>query len=135
MPTIQEQINTAICNKYTDARIRYVLKLFKSEFQRERDKVVSDERAINILTKYMKNEKEMLEHAYTEETINGHLFVINIIEQYLPEQVSVDDVKKWIIANITLSDYKNKMQAMRPIMQHFGTAVNGNVVKDILNSL
>jgi uncharacterized protein YqeY len=56
---------------------------------------------------------------------------IQIAESYLPEVASEDDMKQWIIDNINLSQFKNKMQAMGPIMKQFKGA-DGNIVKKIL---
>jgi len=56
---------------------------------------------------------------------------IKIATSYLPEQVNETEIKKWISCNINLLDYKNKMQAMKPIMEHF-KGVDGNVVKQII---
>ena len=56
------------------------------------------------------------------------------MESYLPKQASEEDIRSWIEANIDFSKFGNKMQAMRPIMNHFGPAVDGNVVKKVLQS-
>jgi hypothetical protein len=48
---------------------------------------------------------------------------------------SDDDLSQWIAANIDFSKYKNKMQAMKDIMGHFGTAADGNRVKEILQKM
>jgi uncharacterized protein len=58
---------------------------------------------------------------------------IEVAEGYLPQLANENDIKAWIAANINFADYKNKMQAMRPIMQHFGTNADGNMVKKILS--
>jgi hypothetical protein len=46
-----------------------------------------------------------------------------------------DDIRGWIAQNIDFSKYKNKMQAMRDIMANFGSAADGNRVKEILQNL
>ena len=38
-------------------------------------------------------------------------------------------------ANIDFSQYKNKMQAMGLIMQHFGAGADGNRVKAVLQDM
>lgn len=56
---------------------------------------------------------------------------IEIAQSYLPKQVSEEDIILWIKENIDFSKYKNKMQAMGPIMKNF-TGCDGNFVKNIL---
>jgi uncharacterized protein YqeY len=56
------------------------------------------------------------------------------MEEYLPRQASEEEIRNWINENIDFSSFGNKMQAMKPIMTHFGSAVDGNIVKKILQS-
>ena len=56
------------------------------------------------------------------------------MEGYLPRQASREEIAAWISANIDFSKFANKMQAMKPIMAHFGSAVDGNTVKEILQN-
>ena len=49
--------------------------------------------------------------------------------------VSREEIIAWIEGNIDFSHYKNKMQAMAPIMKHFGAAADGNTVKAILQEI
>jgi len=54
---------------------------------------------------------------------------------YLPKQLPLAtdiEIKEWISENLNLADFKNKMQAMGPIMAHFGERVDGKGVKQIL---
>jgi hypothetical protein len=44
-------------------------------------------------------------------------------------------LRQWIADNIDFSAYKNKMQAMKDIMGHFGSAADGSRVKEILQNL
>ncbi len=56
---------------------------------------------------------------------------IEIAKMYLPIQASEEEIKKWIDANLDLSTFKNKMQAMGPIMKQF-KGCDGNIIKSIL---
>ena len=60
---------------------------------------------------------------------------IRIIEAYLPKTASAEEITTWISANIDFSEFKNKMQAMGPIMHHFGDTANGDTVKQILQKM
>jgi hypothetical protein len=97
------------------------------EFARQPEKVLSDEQVIAIVKKLIKSERELLAAQKQE----GSPF-LTIMEEYLPKQASEQEVFAWVKENIDFSAFGNKMQAMRPIMQHFGSAVDGNVVKKVL---
>ena len=56
---------------------------------------------------------------------------ILIAQMYLPIQASEEEIIAWINDNLDLSSFKNKMQAMRPIMENF-KGCDGNFVKSIL---
>jgi len=56
---------------------------------------------------------------------------IQIAQSYLPPEITEEEIISWIKGNIIFSKYKNKMQAMGPIMKQF-EGVDGNVVKKIL---
>lgn len=56
---------------------------------------------------------------------------IFIAQSYLPIQPTEYEVTLWIGENIDLSIYKNKMQAMGPILKQF-PGCNGNFIKSIL---
>lgn len=97
-------------------------RLDKKEFQ--------DEEIIKILKKLIKSEKELLEKSSQAATSP----FIDIIEAYLPQMATEDEIQQWIAANIDFSTYKNKMQAMGTIMAHFGASADGNTVKQILQT-
>jgi len=52
-------------------------------------------------------------------------------QKYLPKEAGSEEIEVWIKDNIDFSQYKNKMQAMGPIMKQFKGA-DGNIVKQIL---
>lgn len=56
---------------------------------------------------------------------------IKIAEYFLPREPSEEEITEWIDKNIDFSEYKNSMQAMGKIMQHF-KGVDGNKVKRII---
>jgi len=56
---------------------------------------------------------------------------IKIAQSYLPKQASEEEIISWINDNLDLSSFKNKMQAMKPIMQQFNGA-DGNFIRSIL---
>ena len=76
------------------------------------------------------SEKELLEASKQQDSA-----YIKILQEYLPKQADDAEVRAWIKENIDFSSFANKMQAMRPIMAHFGTTVDGAAVKKILQDI
>lgn len=131
MSTVQEKIREdlkkSMINK--DNETKDCLRIVLGEFARQPKKELSDNEAISIIQKLIKNEQELLK--YKENKVTSKL--ISILESYLPEMVSDEEVITWIKENIDFSTLKNKMQAMGIIMKQFGKTVDGNNVKRILN--
>ena len=46
-----------------------------------------------------------------------------------------EEISAWIEANIDFSQFKSPMQAMGPIMKHFGKQADGSQVKEILQQM
>jgi len=118
----------------------------------------TDDDTIKLLKKYIKNEKERLLYSHkhiTESDVYGispaelkklvarkfHKLgdsltstKILIAQVYLPKQATKEEIMTWINKNIDFSTYKNKMQAMGPIMAQF-KGCDGNFVKNLLIEL
>lgn len=131
--SLQEQIkkDLAAAMKAKDDEKKSVLRVIMGEFGRQAQKEINDEEVIKIIKKLIKSEKEVLERSGTDQSNR----FLEVAESYLPQLAGEADIKAWITANIDFGDYKNKMQAMRPIMQHFGANADGNMVKKILSEL
>jgi len=128
--TLQEQIKKDLTRamKDKDTVRKDALRVVLGEFGRAEVKALPDTEVIRILKKLVKSEKELLEKK-GDETASEY---IRIIEDYLPKMASETRITAWISENIDFSQFKNKMQAMRPIMQHFGDRADGDTVKQIL---
>lgn len=130
--TLQEKIQAElkVSIKARDTARTGAVRILIGEFQRQPEKVLSDEQVIAIIKKLIKSEKELL--ASANQVSSDFL---TIMEDYLPRQASREEIAAWIAANIDFSTFGNRMQAMKPIMAHFGSATDGNTVKDILQKL
>ncbi len=106
------------------------LRVLIGEFQRQPKKDISDKEVMAIIRKLIKSENETL--AKSGETSSEYL---EVLEAYMPGQPSDTEIREWIAANVDLSRFKNKMQAMKPIMAHFGSMTDGNMVKKILQEM
>jgi uncharacterized protein YqeY len=98
----------------------------KSTRPKKPEEITSDD-IIGIIQGLIKSEHILLEaqRASTSE-------YLQILETYLPRQVSREEIVAWIKANIDFAQYKNKMQAMGAIMKHFGKTADGKLVNQVL---
>ena len=131
--TIQQQIKKDLMGamKARDENKKSTLRVIMGEFARADSKEISDDEVIKVLKKLIKSEKETLSRKGSDE---DSVF-IRIIETYLPQMALENEIIAWVNDNIDLSQFKSKMQAMGPIMKHFGTRADGNAVKAILQKL
>lgn len=106
---------------------RDALKVIVGEFQRQPSAKLSDEEVVKILKKLKKSEEELL----TLQKNEGSTFLF-AVNNYIPSEASREEIVAWISANIDFSKYKNKMQAMKDILAHFGGRTDGNTIKNIL---
>jgi len=106
------------------------IRILIGEFQRQPEKELSDDQVIGIIKKLIKSERELLAAAGEQES--GYLLVM---ESFLPRQATEEEVSAWVSENIDIASFGNKMQAMKPIMAHFGSSVDGNLVKKVLQDM
>lgn len=131
--TIQAQIKADLVSamKNKDEEKKNAIRVALGEFGRNDKKELNDEEVIRILKKLIHSEKEML----VAKGVPDDSAFIQILEAYLPKPISRHEILDWIHQNIDFSEFKNKMQAMKPIMSHFGSSADGNVVKQILQDM
>lgn len=130
--SLQEKIkgDLKVAMKAKDEDKKNAIRVIMGEFGRMESKALSDDEVIKVIKKLIKSEKERM--ASAGETESGY---VEILESYLPQMASEEDIRAWIEANIDFSEFKNKMQAMKPIMAHFGASVDGNTVKKVLGEM
>jgi len=131
--TIQQQIKKDLMGamKARDEDKKSTLRVIMGEFARADSKEISDDEVIKVLKKLIKSEKETLSQKGSDEDTA----FVRIIETYLPQMAPEEEIIAWVNGNIDLSQFKSKMQAMGPIMKHFGTRADGNAVRGILQKL
>jgi uncharacterized protein YqeY len=101
----------------------------KSSRPKKEDEISNDD-IISVIQGLVKSEKQTLE--LKKEATSDYL---RILESYLPTMATEEEITAWVKANVDLSLFKSSMQAMGPIMKHFGKKADGNVVKKVLASL
>lgn len=130
--TLQEKIKSDLKQsmKEKNETKTSALRVLLGEFQRQPKKELSDLEVIAIIRKLIKSETEILSSSGQESS--GYM---EVLDAYMPKQPSEPEITEWIEQNIDFSQFKNKMQAMKPIMGHFGGMADGNIVKKILENL
>lgn len=128
MMTLQEKILSDLRNTKTDLAFKGILRIVVGELQRQPMKELADDDVVRILKKLYKAEEELLD-AGGKPTDPAFLALIGT---YLPDEVTEDQILEWLKENVDFSSLKNKMQAIGLVTKHFGSMVDGNIVKDII---
>lgn len=140
---IRQDTKTAMLSKHTD--VRDTMRLIMGEFPKltvsmtlesgkkttrvKTPEEITNEDLQNIIRSLAKSEKVVLE-LKKEETSDYY----ELLQQYLPKMASDEEIAAWIKENVDFTQFKNKMQAVGPVMKHFGKLADGNAVKDILKN-
>jgi uncharacterized protein YqeY len=126
----QLKIDLTRAMKEKDEPRKEALRVVLGELSRQDQKELSDDDVVKVMKKLLKSEEELME----KSGATGSDFA-EILESYLPKMASDEQIVAWIRENIDFAQYRNKMQAMGPIMKHFGAAADGNRVKQLIQSL
>ncbi len=140
---IRQDVKAAMRNKDND--VRDTMRLIMGEYPRltvaitlesgkkttrvKTPEEITDEDLQNIIRGFVKSEKTILE-VKNKETSD----YLELLNSYLPKMAEREEIIAWIKENIDFSKFKNPMQAVGPVMKHFGKLADGNMVKDILKS-
>ncbi len=111
--------------------------------QIEKDKGISveDEKIIEIIAKEVKGKKDALadfEKAEREDLINQTNEEINILQEYLPKQLSkeeiVEEVKK-VIEEVGATSIKDMGIVMKTAKSKIGAAADGRAINEAVKEL
>ena len=91
---------------------------------------ITDDDILDIIRRLVKSEKTLL--AAKKENASPYL---QLLEVYLPRMATREEIVAWIEANVDIENFNSPMQAMGPIMKHFGKQADGNQVKRILQEI
>ena len=141
---IRADLKKAMLGK--DQEVRNTLRLIIAEFPKltvpitlesgkkstrlKKPEEISNDDVIGIIKGLTKSEQTVLE--ITGQTSSDYL---EILQSYLPKMIDKEEITIWIKDNIDFSQFKNKMQAMGPVMKHFGKLADGKLVNQILKEL
>ena len=99
----------------------------KKSTRPKKSEEISNDDVIGIIQGLIKSEHIVLE--VKKQTSSDYL---KILETYLPQQATREEIVAWIQANVDFSQFKNRMQAVGTIMKHFGKTADGKLVSQIL---
>lgn len=138
---IKQDLKKAMLNKDREARnaMRQIMAEFpkltvpltlqsgKKSTRLKKPEEITNDDILGIINGLVKSEQTVL--AAKKEATSEYQ---QILQSYLPQMVSREDIVAWIQDNVDFAQFKNKMQAMGTIMKHFGKAADGKLVNEIL---
>jgi len=116
-----------VMSEFFKLTVPVVLEGGKKSTRPKKSGEITNDDIIGIIQGLIKSEHIVLEAK--KETASEYL---QILEAYLPRQVSPEEIIAWTKANIDFGRFKNRMQAMGVIMKHFGKTADGKLVNQIL---
>jgi len=128
-PDVRNAIRV-VMGEYPKLTVPITLESGKKTFRVKKADEITDDDLLDIIRGLVKSEKSVLEL----QKKKGSPY-LQVLESYLPQMAGRDEVAAWINENIDFSQYKSPMQAMAPVMKHFGKLADGNMVKGILQEL
>ncbi len=119
-----------IMGAYPGLTVPITLESGKKSTRTKQPDEITDEDIQDIIRKFVKSELQVLE--LKKETTSDYLELLNT---YLPQMATEEEVRGWIADNVDFSKFKSPMQAMGPIMKHYGKLADGRLVQEILKSM
>jgi len=147
--TLKEQIlkDFMIAFKAKDMVTKNTLSMVKSEISNAeidlgvREKGISDDEAIKVVKKAVKQRKDSIkqfEEGGNTEMAENEKAELEVLEKYLPEQMSAEDVEvkvKEIIEKVGATEAGDLGKVMGAVMAELGAEADGNVVREIASKL
>ncbi len=111
--------------------------------QIEKDKgiEVSDEMIIDIIAKEMKKKKDALvdfEKGAREDLVEQTKQEMKVLEEYLPKQLSVDEIKEIVskvITEVGATSMKDMGNVMREAKAKIGAGADGKTINEVVKEL
>lgn len=119
-----------IMGAFPEITVPITLESGKKSTRAKKPEEITDEDIHNIIRKFVKSEKTVLE--VKKESTSDYL---ELLESYLPKMATTEEIEAWIKENVDFSSLKSPMQAMGTVMKHFGKLADGNQVKAILQGM
>ena len=119
-----------VMGEYPKLTAPLTLESGKKTFRVKKPEEITNDDLLGIIRGLVKSEKSVLELQKKKSSP-----YLEVLQSYLPQMVSREEVRDWIEKNVNISEYKSPMQAMAPVMKHFGKLADGSMVKELLQEL
>ena len=116
-----------VMGEYPKLTVPLTLESGKKTFRVKKSEEITNDDLLGIIRGLVKSEKSVLELQKKKSSP-----YLEVLQSYLPQMVSREEAREWIQKNVDLSEYKSPMQAMAPVMKHFGKLADGRMVKELL---
>jgi uncharacterized protein YqeY len=125
-PSVRDTMRQ-IMAEFPKLTVPLTLESGKKSTRPKKPEEITDDDILGVIKGLVKSEQTVLE-IKKEETSE----YLEILKSYLPATATREEIVAWIKTNIDFSLFKNKMQAMGPVMKHFGKLADGKQVNQIL---
>jgi uncharacterized protein YqeY len=119
-----------VMGEYPKLTVPMTLESGKKTFRVKKPEEITNDDLLGIIRGLVKSEKSVLD-LHKNKTSP----FLETLQSYLPQMVSREEVRDWIETHVDFSQYKSPMQAMAPVMKHFGKRADGSMVKELLQKL
>jgi uncharacterized protein YqeY len=138
---LQNEMKQAMKNKDRDrlSTIRMLISEIK-KVQIDSKKDLSDEEIVKILQKYAKQRKDAIEqykNAGREDLVEKEEKELKIVNEFLPEQLSEEEVEKIVaetIEELNASSMKDMGRVMKAVMSKIAGKADGSIVSKIVKN-
>ena len=139
---LMEDLKNAMKDK-NEIRKNTVQMVRAAILQIEKDKgiKVEDEKIIEIIAKEVKGKKDALidfEKAEREDLINQTKTEISILEEYLPKQLTKEEIQeevKKVISDLGATTLKDMGNVMKEAKARIGAAADGRAINEVVKEL
>lgn len=146
MKNIKQTLDRIIIDamKSNNKQILNCARLLKNDVRNEEintRKALSEQDILKILKRQLKQRQETLEVAQKqgrEELIKEAQFEIQFIEQFLPEQVTEEEIKGVVescITELNITSIKDLGKVMQEVMKKFQGRADGKIVNQITRKI
>jgi uncharacterized protein YqeY len=139
---ILEDIKTAMKNKEADrlSAVRFLQAAIKNREIELRPNAITEQDVIGVIKKQAKQRKDSIaefEKAGRNDLVDKEKFELSVLEGYLPQQMSPDQVAK-IVEDVIKAQGATTMKQMgaviKEVMARTGGQADGKVISDLVKS-
>lgn len=116
---LQDEIKQMVKDKGTSKNTKSTLRVLLGEFGRINDgKPISNEQCIEVIKKFVKNIDQTLSHIdkTLPEVVEKLTIERDLMTTFLPKSATTEEMQESIKKIMSLNDFKNKMQAIKPVI-------------------